>query len=76
MAVPWVALASVQRIIFFCMRHTMPHTFSSMNQPSPPPMPMASARLLSQPFWLSDKKMYAAPMTATATIAPSTGSLA
>src|SRR5208283_4023216 len=73
MAVPWVALASVQRIIFFCMRQMMPQTFSSMNQPRPPPMPMASPRLLSQPLWLRARKAYDAPMTAMATITPSTG---
>ena len=46
MASPWEA-AMFQRMIFFCMRQMMPHTLSIMNQPSPPPMPMESARALS-----------------------------
>ena len=34
------ALSAVQRMIFFCIRQTIPHTFSSMMVPSHAPMPM------------------------------------
>src|SRR6267154_1566593 len=46
------ALSAVKRMIFFCIRQTMPQTLSIMNQPIPPPMPMASKRLQSH---LDDK---------------------
>ena len=47
--VPLAALSAVQRMIFFCARQITPQTFSIITQPIPPPMPMASRRLLSQP---------------------------
>jgi len=47
--VPFSALSFVHWIIFFWMRQITPQTFSIMTQPMPPPMPIASVRLLSHP---------------------------
>ena len=47
--VPLLAKSLFQAMIFLFIRQMMPQTFSIMTQPMPPPTPIASSRLLSQP---------------------------
>lgn len=52
-AAPFAAFSFVHWIIFFIVApDNALYTLSSMIQPSPPPIPMDSSRLLSQPWLL------------------------
>src|SRR4051812_41215283 len=51
----------------------IPHTLNIMNQPIPPPIPIDSNRLLSQPCELRIRYTYDEIAISTATIIPSAG---
>ena len=62
---PSLLAASIHRRIFLFARHTIPQTLSSRNNPIPPPTPIESDRLLSQPCEFKCRKnQLAAIMTA------------
>src|SRR5574341_2606927 len=65
--------ASVPWMTFLLLGQMMPQTLSSMTRPMPPPIPMASRRLLSQPWELRERKSQLAASTSTAMMAARTG---